>query len=287
MKTKMNIFRENDVEKNIISGDALNRHNRCFLNSHSEFIQEEKGSSPNQKLSLFKKDSGMTLIELLVTLAVGSIIIAAIYSIYISQVQGQATQRAVLEMQQGLRSALTIMDREIRTAGADPMGTAGAEILIASNSEFHFTHDIRGDEPELPSDGDIDDPNENIRYGINTNDHLGREMGGAGGLQSLLDNVDALNFVYLDRAGNVIDTPVAPEDLNTIRQVQVTVVVRYGQSQGGLLRAVTDNNVYRNQQGEVILVRNQQGNLVQIPNDTIRRLMMTTTITCRNMAIGI
>jgi type IV pilus assembly protein PilW len=226
----------------------------------------------------------MTLIELLVTLAVGSIIIAAIYSIYISQVQGQATQRAALEMQQGLRAALTIMEREIRTAGADPMGTAEAGILIAEDKEFHFTHDIRGDEgTELPSDGDTDDPNENIRYKINTSNNLGRETcrpspKGCSKLQPLLDDVDALNFVYLDRAGNRLSTPITGNNRNRIRQVQVTVVVRYGQSQGGLLRAVTDNNVYRNQQGDEIL---------PAQNDTFRRLMMTTTITCRNMAIGI
>jgi type IV pilus assembly protein PilW len=275
-----NKFMDSNMGKQILSGDALNNQKFGFFNFFSNLHRVESGAKPNRKLSLFKTDSGMTLIELLVTLAVGSIIIAAIYSIYISQVQGQATQRAALEMQQGLRAALTIMDREIRTGGVDPLGTAGAEIIVADVDVFHFTHDIGGRIVDGMDqfDGDTDDQNEDIQYAINDSGHLGRATGGSGILQPLLDNVDALNFVYLDRAGNRLNTPITGNDRNRIRQVQVTVVVRYGSSQGGLLRAVTDTNVYRNQQDEIIL---------DAPNDTFRRLMMTTTITCRNMAIGI
>jgi type IV pilus assembly protein PilW len=279
-KTMSNKFMDSNMGKQILAGDALNNQKFCFFNFFSDFHWVKRGAKQKRKLSLFKTDSGMTLVELLVTLAVGSIIIAAIYSIYISQVQGQATQRAALEMQQGLRAAMTIMDREIRTAGVDPLGTAGAEIIVADVDAFHFTRDIAGlvvDGMEQ-FDGDTEDENEDIRYGINTNNHLGREIGGSGGLASLLDNVDVLNFVYLDRAGNRLTTPITGNNRNRIRQVQVTVVVRYGSSQGGLLRAVTDTSVYRNQQGEIIL---------DAQNDTFRRLMMTTTITCRNMAIGI
>jgi type IV pilus assembly protein PilW len=207
---------------------------------------------------------------------VGSIIIAAIYSAYITQVRGMATQRAALEMQQGLRGALTIMEREIRTAGVDPSGSAGAQILTAAAAEFHFTRDVGGMVVDGMDqfDGNAAGPNENIRYAISAG-NLGRQTGGGGGLQSLLDNVDALNFVYLNREGEVIPAPVA--DTAAIRQVQVTLVARYGLSQGALLRAVTDTTVYRNRQGEEILAA---------PNDTFRRLMMTTTIACRNLALG-
>lgn len=238
-------------------------------------MQKEK--KRNRKLYLLKSETGMTIVELLITLAVGAIIIAVIYSIYISQIQGQATQRAALEMQQGLRAALIIMEREIRTAGADPLGIANTGVEFADFNDFHFTHDIRG-AGDMEPDGNHDDPDENIRYCITGNGHLGRATAGSNTFQPILDNVDALNFVYLDRAGNRLNTPIADNNLNRIRQVQVTIVARYALSQGGLLRPVTDTNIYRNQQGDVIL---------DAPNDNFRRLMMTTTITCRNMALGI
>lgn len=238
------------------------------------------------KSNVFSGNSGMTLIELLIALAIGSIITAAIYTVYISQAQGQATQEAALEMQQGLRAALSFMGREIRSAGADPSGAAGAGIITAEADQFRFTRDITGgDDFGMDTfDGDTDDENEDIRYAINpVNGHLGRETcrpAGCGDLQSILDNVDALNFVYLDRAGNVMGAPVLGLARNDIRQVQVTIVARYGLSQRGMLRANTDTTVYRNQQP------GNAGIILPAPNDTFRRLRMTTTITCRNLGIG-
>jgi type IV pilus assembly protein PilW len=268
------------MKKQICSEYFLGSRDLCFLNPHFKLFRWKKRTRENRQSFGLQSDSGMTLLELLITIAVGAIITAAIYSIYVSQVQGQATHIAALEMQQGLRAALTIMEREIRTAGLDPSGTAGAEIIVADVDVFRFTRDIGGRIVDGMDqfDGDTEDTNEDIRYGINTNNHLGRETGGSGGLQSLLDNVDVLNFVYLDRRGNRLDTPITGNDRSRIRQVQVTIVARYGRSQGGLLRAVTDTTIYRNQQGDVIL---------PTPNDTFRRLMMTTTITCRNIALGI
>ena len=184
-------------------------------------MQKEK--KRNRKLYLLKSETGMTIVELLITLAVGAIIIAVIYSIYISQIQGQATQRAALEMQQGLRAALIIMEREIRTAGADPLGIANTGVEFADFNDFHFTHDIRG-AGDMEPDGNHDDPDENIRYCITGNGHLGRATAGSNTFQPILDNVDALNFVYLDRAGNRLNTPIADNNLNRIRQVQVTIV---------------------------------------------------------------
>ncbi|MFO8085827.1 MAG: prepilin-type N-terminal cleavage/methylation domain-containing protein [Desulfobacterales bacterium] len=236
----------------ILANYALNGNNFCFFNNHYNPYRVENKSKNSHKLCRCKTESGLTLIELLIAMAVGSIIIAAIYSVYISQVRSQATQRAALEMQQGLRAALTIMELEIRTAGVDPLGTAGARVLVADVDEFHFTRDIGGRVVDGMDqfDGDTDDPNENVRYAVNTNGDLGRDTGNSGILMPLLDNVDAINFVYLDRMGEPIVTPVATEALDAIRQVQITVVERYGQSQGGLLRAVVDNNVYENQQGD-------------------------------------
>ena len=271
MTSRRTIFRKTGV----FTSQVGRGHTRYVNDRGSGRFSTRADWAGNRAVSLFKADSGVTLIELLVGLAVGSIIIAAIYSAYITQVRGMATQRAALEMQQGLRGALTILEREIRTAGVDPSGSAGAQILIARDAEFHFTRDVDGMVVDGMDqfDGNIGS-NENIRYAINAG-NLGRETGGGGGLQSLLDNVDALNFVYLDRQGLPIATPVA--DREAIRQVQVTVVARYGLSQGGLLPAVTDTTNYRNQQGDIILAA---------PDDTFRRLMMTTTIACRNLALG-
>jgi type IV pilus assembly protein PilW len=96
----------------------------------------------------------------------------------------------------------------------------------------------------------------------------------------IASNIDALNFVYLDGNDppNVIAAPVANADLENIRSVQVTIIARSGDTVPVLARKVTDNTVYRNPQGDVVL------DMSAAP-DQFRRRMVTTTIKCRNMGL--
>lgn len=214
--------------------------------------------------------NGFTLVEILVAMAIASIVMAAIFVTHQAQVQGKITQEVTLEMQQGGRAAIDLMTRELRMAGCDPRGTADSGFVAATTGEIHFTMDIRGggttgNEP----DGDTLDAFEEVRYAINGNGALGRETGGAGGLQPVLRNVDALDFVYLDANGAVTTI------LADIRSVQISLVVRSGDVRNrGMLRAHTDTNVYVNLQGDEIL---------DAQNDDFRRIQFNTTVNCRNM----
>ncbi len=217
--------------------------------------------------------NGFTLVELLVGLAMSMIVMGAMYVTHMAQVQGKTAQEVTLELQQAGRAALELMTRDIRMAGCDPSWESGAGFVTANADEIEFTMDIAGDvSSPTPneSDGDVDDPNENIRYAINTNGDLGRETGGAGGLQPLARNCDVLNFVYLDADGNVT------ADMDDITSVEVSFVISSGTNspQRGLLRGVTDTRKFYNLQGAQIF---------QAPGDEARRLQLSTTIHCRNM----
>jgi prepilin-type N-terminal cleavage/methylation domain-containing protein len=65
----------------------------------------------------FKKNNGLTLIELLVSLVLSSILIAALYRTFIVQHKTYAVQEQVVDMQQNVRVAINKMMREIRMAG--------------------------------------------------------------------------------------------------------------------------------------------------------------------------
>jgi prepilin-type N-terminal cleavage/methylation domain-containing protein len=72
-------------------------------------------------MKTIKRDKrGFTLVELLVTLAISSIALAAIYGVYKAQLQSHVTQNAVVDTQQSLRNTFFIMQRTIRMAGFDP-----------------------------------------------------------------------------------------------------------------------------------------------------------------------
>ncbi|MGB9627790.1 MAG: prepilin-type N-terminal cleavage/methylation domain-containing protein [Thermodesulfobacteriota bacterium] len=63
------------------------------------------------------KERGITLIELLVTLAISAILVAGIYKTFISQQHTYAVQEQVVDVQQNVRIAINQMMRELRMAG--------------------------------------------------------------------------------------------------------------------------------------------------------------------------
>jgi len=214
-----------------------------------------------------RENKGFTLIELLVAMAVVSIVMAAVVSAYQLQVRGKNTQDALTDMNQTARAALEIMTYEIRTAGCDPERTADAGIVAATTTanQLDFTMDI-GDGASFEPDGDLDDPNEQVSYLLNSG-NLCRDTGG--GPMALARNVDALNFVYLDEDGNITGT------MADVRAIQVAIVARAGQAAGGFMHSYTDTRQYLNIQGAPIFGP---------ANDSFRRLLLTKTITCYNMA---
>jgi len=220
---------------------------------------------------------GFTLVELLVGMVVSLLAMGAIYSTFLSQFKSYQIQGEVAAMQQNIRAAMFYMQREIRMAGCDPTGNAGAAIMIANVAELQFTIDENADGDFINSSPPpVNDSNEQIRYAL-TNDvnrdgiadgspcNLGREAWG-GGLQTVAENIDALNFVYLDANGNTTTT------LADIRSVEITIVARISR---GILPTV-NNNTYLNQQGATILGPQ---------NDNLSRRRLTTFIKCRNLGL--
>jgi len=218
---------------------------------------------------------GFTLVELLVAMAVSLLAMGAIYSTFLSQFKSYQVQEEIAAMQQNIRAAMYHMQRDIRMAGYDPTGDAGAAIEIANVAELQFKIDENGD-GNFTGTSPANDPNEQIRYAL-TNDangdgiadgspcNLGREIW-SGGLQPVAENIDALNFVYLDAAGNPTAT------LADIRSVEITIVARTDRS----LRTSPNNIVYRNQRGSQIL---------GAQNDYFSRNRLTMLVKCRNLGL--
>jgi len=208
-------------------------------------------------------NQGLTLIELMIAMTVFLLVLGGIYSTFQSQHKSYLMQEEVAAMQQNIRAAMFYMTKEIRMAGCDPTGNAGAGIVTATTNSISFTEDVRGDADGSDPDGATNDPNESIVYGLSDN-NLVRNTGG--GNQVVAENIDALDFVYLDADGNSTAT------LADIRSVEITIVARTSRA----LRASKDNNLYYNQQGTQIL---------GAQNDNFSRKSMTTFIKCRNLGI--
>jgi prepilin-type N-terminal cleavage/methylation domain-containing protein len=77
----------------------------------------------------FKREQGMTLVELLVALVISGLLLAAAYRTFISQQKTFVVQDQVVDMQQNMRAAINRMTTDIRMAvwlkDGSPLSAAG------------------------------------------------------------------------------------------------------------------------------------------------------------------
>lgn len=109
---------------------------------------------------------GFTLVELLVAMAIGTIVLASIYGAYLVQQRHYIAQSQVAEMQQNIRAGMNLITRDIRMAGYDPSGEANAKIERIEQDLLYVTIDTNGD-------GKVDDAGEHIVYDLYTSPTTG------------------------------------------------------------------------------------------------------------------
>ena len=211
-----------------------------------------------------KNRDGFTLVEILVAVAIAGVVMAGIYSAYYSQQKSYIAQGEVSDMQQNLRAAMYFMEREIRMAGCDPQGTAGAGITDLGynsgpdrNTSITFTEDIANAGTGNPNG--VIDSDETITYALNGTDL--RRNG-----QVLAQNIEALDFVYLNAS------EAATTNADDIRAVQITVIARTGKGDPGY---VNNDPPFTNLAGKTI----------SHPADNFRRRVSTVRVKCRNLGL--
>jgi type IV pilus assembly protein PilW len=168
-------------------------------------------------------DGGFSLIELLVAMAIGLLILGAMYGVFTLHGKAFGIQEQIAEMQETARVAMDIMTREIRMAGYDPTGSASAGMVTASSNSLTFTLDTTDDGGTGSPDGDTGDSNEYVTYSLYTTDgiqKLGRKSTASATNQPVAEHVQSLAFEYWDAAGAATTTPA------NVRRVKVTIVVR-------------------------------------------------------------
>jgi type IV pilus assembly protein PilW len=170
-----------------------------------------------------ESDRGFTMIELLIAMAVGLVLLGAMYGVFTMHNKTFGTQERIAEMQQNARAAMDIMTREIRMAGYDPLDSAGAGLVSAASGSINFTLDITSTSGPDSPDGDTEDPNENITYSLYTTDgiqKLGRKSQATAIIQPVAEHVQSLAFQYWNAAGGT------PATIADIRRIQATITVR-------------------------------------------------------------
>lgn len=230
-----------------------------------------------------KNSRGFTLVELMVVIAISIFVLGAIYAAYSAQQRAYIMQEQVAAMQQNIRAAMYTIVGDIRIAGFDPTSVAGAGFTTAQAGQISFTQDANGDE-------DTADANEMFDFGFSLADDvgrdgipdidadgdgipdarpLGRQVGGAGGYQAIAENIQAIEFRYLDSAGNATAT------LEDIRSVQISILARAGEPDFNFVNTDT----YLAASGATLWPP------AAGVTDNYRRRLLITTVQCRNIGI--
>lgn len=214
------------------------------------------------KFNRMVQEQGFTLVELLIALAVGAMILAAVMTSFQTQHAAYLAQGQVVVMHQNARAAINMLAREIRTAGYDP-NDLGAGITAVGANTITFTRDDGTGALETirfaPTDAYL-----SVGRNDGVVDDLGREVNG-GGLQPLAEDITNIEFRYLDANGNVTAT------LNDIRSVQIAIL---GQSAYREVKQAPGQKTYTTPGGV---------NWVSAPG--FWSVFLTTTVKCRNLGL--
>jgi type IV pilus assembly protein PilW len=141
-----------------------------------------------------KNESGLTLIELLIAMAISGVLLGAMLMTFHGQSTSYNSQQEVTSLQENMWAALQLMSRDIRMAGYDPLGTAKAGITLATDTSFEATADINEDgDLTDPGPPPGTDPNEDIKYWLDGTT-LKRTVDGSD--QPVMNNVTKLAFEY-------------------------------------------------------------------------------------------
>ena len=294
------------------------------LNKLFDFIVRIKGSLLKSKrgvpASLPRNQAGFTLIEVLVALGIVGFVLGGIYAAYTGQLRSFNTQEQVVDMQQNIRVATYFLERELRLAGLDPTGNAGAGFVVAAENTIQFTMDFTGgegdgidndgdgstDEPDEAEwhDGSVDDANEDVTYAL-SNDANGNGFNDGlvpdSGLQPTVPpppcnllrngqviaaNIDALNFTYLGVNPN--DATCGENSQwggtttnNDPRDIR-TVQITIVARAGATVRTLSRN--FTNNTTYMSQPPFDQAVLAP-QNDNFRRVRITTSVRCRNMGL--
>jgi len=169
---------------------------------------------------------GFTAVELLVSLAILSMTLGSIYSLYMSFIRTCTKEGVKINVQQGVRSSLDMMIRDIRLAGLDPTGTDNFGMVAVTPQRIQFTadRDMDGELDDADATDGLNDPDmEFMAYEYDGNSTLKMSLYKADGSleisDTMVENVTDLSFAYFNSEAN---TTSVVDDIRTV-EIRMTI----------------------------------------------------------------
>lgn len=173
--------------------------------------------------------TGFTLVELVVVMAIFSIVTGVIYSVFASVNRTSTKNEVTAEVMQNARTSIEFMEQDIRLAGLDRFKTADAGIEgTPTDTHLQFTADRNMDGAINTAnviDGIQEQDLEQITYTYEAGGRRLRQClseGTTNAWDTVAENVTDFQFTYLDAADNILPAPV---DASLVRTVQISLTI--------------------------------------------------------------
>ena len=182
-----------------------------------------------RKMKGWRKDQGgLSLIELLVGFVICAAVVAGTYRVFVAQSKAYTVQDQVVEVQQGIRSSMEFLLRDLRMTGFNddnsdsmieiptPLIAGDDSVTISYERDYTTRHTIAYARNAGTSQ---------LTRQLTTTNQIGTVV--AEPTETLLDNVIALDFTYgVDtNADNFVDNWVLSAGIGTGKVVAVRVVL--------------------------------------------------------------
>lgn len=166
-----------------------------------------------------KAQSGMTLVEILVTMVIMGVVITGVYNLFRVHNLMAAKQEETTLMQQELLSAMVQIATDLRMCGYD----------LPGNSGNGFVQNATNASSVLCTRAPAPDNSTQIAYILRANNTI-EWMNATSEWVTAAENIADLNFAYLSRNGTIIS---AGDEAN-IRFIDITIVASASDERAGL-----------------------------------------------------
>lgn len=187
------------------------------------------------------RQSGFTLMELLVSTLVAGLFLAGVMSMAAFQVTATRDQSTQVELQQAVRNVAELFAREVRRTGTNPTCSPNVRALDYASSWMIYTNS------DLNGDGAITFSSESIIYQFDPVSRRFRRTGN-GQTETLITDVvwDRSGMRYFD--GNGVELAaglhsLSSDDRNRVRRVRFTLEVERRTPNGETIRAQASSDI--------------------------------------------
>jgi hypothetical protein len=175
---------------------------------------------------------GITLIEVVIYSALLFTIATLCYQFYQLNIRTYTIEKIKAELFLDLKLAITMMTKDIRLCGCDPLKSGHTGFINESDHNDRYDTDTNSihlsADLVYPWDGKINDTNEEVMYFLYPQARglykLGRCTRHSRRPQPVAENILSLAFQYYDLSGNIMPDPPLP--LKSIGSVDISITAQ-------------------------------------------------------------